>query len=214
MSQKIIAVLGTYRKDGITDQIVEAALRSASSHGAQTEKVYLSDQDIKFCKNCRCCGKSKPHDRRGECVLRDDMNNLLDKIDIADGLILASPINFYTVTAVMKRFVERLIVYAYWPWEQPMPRERVKAMTKKAVVVTSSACPAFIAKLLMPNATQILKDSAKTMGAKVVSAIHFGAVCQQENQRLNQAQVKIAEAAGILLIKGTAPFGSCPFGLR
>lgn len=196
MTKKIVAVLGTYRRGGISDQIVDAVLKAARDKGAETEKIFLLDKRIEFCRNCRSCCKTPPGESRGLCVHKDDMDGLLAKIDSADALVLASPINFYTVTAIMKRFVERLIVYSYWPWEQGMPKGREQGAKKKAVVVTSSACPSFIARFLMPNATKILKDSAQILGAKVVSSIHFGTVCQAEDQMLNKRQLGIAEAAG------------------
>jgi multimeric flavodoxin WrbA len=202
MNKKVLAILGTYRRGGISDQIVEAVLKAAREKGAETEKIYLLDKHIEFCKNCRDCCETNPEELRGQCVLKDDMDGLLAKMDAADSLVLASPINFYTVTAIMKRFAERLTVYAYWPWEQGMPKARKQGPKKKAVVVTSSACPAFIARLLMPNATKILKDSAQILGAKVVKSIHFGTVCQTEDQKLNKRQAAIAEAAGQMIVSG------------
>ena len=69
------------------------------------------------------------------------MNAILDEIDRSDALVLASPMNFWTVTAVMKRFIERLICFAYWPWGMHAPKMRNKLKTKRAVVVVSSAAP-------------------------------------------------------------------------
>jgi multimeric flavodoxin WrbA len=201
MSQQVVAIVGTYRKNGITEQIVDSVLKGARDKGADTEKIFLLEKHLEFCTNCRSCCSAPRTEKRGKCVLKDDLDSILEKIDSADGLVLASPINFYTVTAVMKRFVERLIVYSYWPWEKEhAPKDRVKQLTKKAVVITSSACPAIIGKFLMPNAAQILKISAKVVGAKVVKSVYFGMVAQKENQRLSEKQIKVAEAAGALLV--------------
>ena len=200
MTQKIVAIIGTYRKDGITDQTVDAVLGGAREKGAQTEKIYLTDKHIEFCTNCRTCCKTDPAQKRGHCVHSDDMDGLLDNLDAADGIVLASPINFYTVTAVMKRFVERLTVYSYWPWEQPIPKSRITRMNKKAVIVTSSACPAFIGRLLMPNARQILKVSAEVIGAKVAKSVYFGGIATKEKQKLNDRQIKSARDAGLKLL--------------
>ena len=49
----------------------------------------------------------------GQCVLGDGMATLIQKIETADSFVLASPTNFYSVTALFKRFMERLLVYAY-----------------------------------------------------------------------------------------------------
>ncbi|HOW34993.1 MAG TPA: flavodoxin family protein [Candidatus Omnitrophota bacterium] len=197
MTKKIIAIIGSYRKNGITEQIADAVLEGAREKGAQIEKVYLLDKHIEFCTNCRSCCKENLAAKRAACIIKDDMGELLDKIDAADGVILASPINFYTITALMKRFVERLIVYAYWPWEQAAPKPRVKkSPDKRAIVVTSSACPAIVGRFLMPSALTILKVSAETFGAKVVKNIYFGMVNQSEQQKLNQRQISLAQSAG------------------
>ena len=78
----------------------------------------------------------------GKCVHDDDMEEILGKIEDAEGIVLGSPINLSTVTALMKRFTERLVVFAYWPWEKAAPRMRITTPNKKAVLVTSSAAPA------------------------------------------------------------------------
>ncbi len=133
-------------------------------------------------------------------MIDDDMEKLLTEIDGADGIILASPINDWTVTAIMKRFLERLAVYAYWPWEQPGPKLRIKTRGKKAIIVTSSACPAIIGRFLMPSARQILKAMAESIGARVIKSLYFGMVCKEEKQRLNNRQLAAAYRAAEMLV--------------
>ena len=105
MSEKVVAIIGSYRKEGIIDQAVDAVLRAARGTGAEAEKIYLKDKQIGFCTNCRTCVQASLDEKRGQCVLKDDMGELLAQIDAADAIVLASPINFFTVTALMKRFV-------------------------------------------------------------------------------------------------------------
>lgn len=176
-------------------------MEKARQRGAETKKYYLMDVPIQFCTNCRSCTKDDPAKARGSCVIKDDMEKLLTEIDAADGIILASPINDWTVTAIMKRFLERLAVYAYWPWGQPMPKPRIKVKTKKAVIVTSSACPAIIGRFFMPNALQILKALAESVGARVIKSLYFGMVCQEEKQRLNARQLAAACRAAEMLVE-------------
>ena len=96
---------------------------------------------------------------------------------------------------MMKRFIERLVVYAYWPWEKKFPENRIKKRTKKAVIVTSSTCPAWIGRFLMPDALRILKDATELAGAQVVEKLYYGMVCREESQRLNPKQVAAAQKA-------------------
>ena len=78
-------------------------------------KIYLIDKHIEFCANCRTCTQQEGQ-TRGQCSTIDDMRGILDEIERPDAIVLASPMNFWTVTAIMKRFIERLVCYAYWPW--------------------------------------------------------------------------------------------------
>ena len=142
---KITAIVGTYRKGGIVDQATEAILEAAHEQGAEISKIYLIDRHIEFCANCRECAQ-QPGESRGECRIRDEMGEVLDEIEASDAVILASPMNFGTVTAVMKRFIERLVRYAYWPWGPIAPKTRKKGKRKRAALVASSAAPAIIAR--------------------------------------------------------------------
>ena len=116
----VIAIVGSYRKDGVTDRVVDEILSSAREQGAQTKKIFLIEKHIEFCKNCRSCTQLKDL-KRGECVISDEMNSILDEIEQSDALVIASPVNFGTITAVMKKFYERLACYAWWPWEAKFP---------------------------------------------------------------------------------------------
>ena len=103
-------------------------------------KIYLIDKHIEFCTNCRTCTQQEGS-QRGQCPIDDDMQGILQQIERSDAIVLASPMNFWTVTAVMKRFIERLVCFAYWPWGRHAPKIRKRRKTKRAVVVISSAAP-------------------------------------------------------------------------
>lgn len=117
---KITAILGTYRKGGVIDSAVEEILVAAREAGAETEKIYLLDKRIEFCTNCRACTQQEGQGP-GQCGTDDDMRWILDAVERSDALVLASPMNFWSVTALMKRFIERLVCFAYWPWGKAAP---------------------------------------------------------------------------------------------
>jgi multimeric flavodoxin WrbA len=143
---KITAIVGTYRKGGVIDAAVDELLRAAAAAGAQTTKFYLVEEQIEFCTNCRSCTQ-QAGDESGRCVIDDRMRPILDEIERSDAIVLGSPMNFGTVTAVMKRFIERWVCFAYWPWGKLAPSARKRTRTKRAVVVASSAAPAILARL-------------------------------------------------------------------
>jgi multimeric flavodoxin WrbA len=194
---KVTAIVGTYRKGGVIDTAVDEILDSAREAGAEVNKVYLADKNIEFCHNCRSCMQQAGH-CRGECPISDDMKEFLNELEMADSIVLASPMNFGTVTAVMKRFIERLGVYAYWPWGTVAPKMRNKIKGKLAVVVASSAAPSIIARL-MSRIVGLLKQSAGALGAKTVGVLFIGLAAQQEKQDIGNSARKKARRLGIKL---------------
>ncbi|WP_455208644.1 flavodoxin family protein [Kaarinaea lacus] len=181
---RILAINGSYRDDGVTDQTVEAMIQAAEAAGAEVELVLLRDYPIEFCLNCRECTQ-QPGEMPGMCVQHDAMQDLVNKIEQADAYILASPTNFGAVTAIFKRFMERLVVYAYWPWDMNSPRFR-KANTpkKKAVLVSSCAAPGLIGRLAYGTHKQ-LKQTATTIGAETIGSIFTGLVAKEPHPKLS-----------------------------
>ena len=175
---RITAIVGTYRKGGVIDSAVDEVLGAAAAAGAQTTKFYLVDEHIEFCTNCRSCTQ-QAGEEFGRCVIDDRMRPILDEIERSDAIILASPMNFGTVTAVMKRFIERLVCCAYWPWGKLAPRSRKRERTKRAVVVASSAAPAILARLFT-SMVGLLKQAARLLGAKRVDVLFIGLAALEE----------------------------------
>ncbi|NOY38996.1 MAG: flavodoxin family protein [Nitrospirae bacterium] len=180
---RILAINGSYRNNGITDQTVGAMVQAVETAGAEAELILLREYPVGFCLNCRVCTQ-KPGDAPGECVLHDGMQELIDKIERADAYILASPTNFGTVTAIFKRFIERLVVYAYWPWEMNSPRLRKENMPKKkAVLLSSCAAPGIVGRWFGETHKQ-LKMTAKTTGARPVGTLFTGLIAKDPHPRL------------------------------
>jgi FMN-dependent NADH-azoreductase len=194
MGKKIIAIVGSYRKNGIIDSAIDVILRAAAEKGAQAEKIYLIDQHIEFCTNCRKCTQAQGP-QRGMCIQKDDMDMLLTRIEQADGLVIGSPTNFFNVTAVTRRFIERLVCYCCWPWGQKGPAVRNREKRKKAVLVTSSAMPALLAKFFT-GSLRILKITAETLGAKPIGTLSIGMAALTEKQALPPAIVEKAKELG------------------
>lgn len=195
MNRKAVAIEGSYRRNGITEQVVDAILASLQKRGFETEKIVLTEKRIEFCKNCRACTQDPSEKRRGVCVIQDDMEEILTKLDAAEAIVLAAPVNFSASTAIMKRFVERLICYAYWPWDKMIPVNRTKDSGQRAVLVTSSGAPAIINRLIMPGPMKTLKVAAGIMAARVVDTLYLGSVGKVKDQRLSEGQLKQAESA-------------------
>lgn len=194
--KKILAINGSYRDDGITDQAVNKMLSAAKAFGAEVELILLRDYPIEFCLNCRECTQL-PGDMPAECVQHDGMKQLVDKIESADGYILAAPTNFGSVTAIFKRFMERLVVYAHWSWEMNAPKYRkANSVKKKAILISSCAAPGVLGRWLYGTHSQ-LKMTAKTIGAETVGTIFTGMISKQPHpalpERVNSKIITLVE---------------------
>lgn len=190
---KILAINGSYRDDGVTDQTVQLMVQTAKTAGADVEVILLREYPIEFCLNCRECTQ-QPGKTPGQCVQHDGMQGLVHKIEQADAYILASPTNFGSVTSIFKRFMERLVVYAYWPWEMNAPQLRkAKASKKKAILVSSCAAPAIFGRWVYTTHKQ-LKMTARTIGAETVGTQFTGLIAKQSHPGLSARVQKKAES--------------------
>lgn len=200
MGKKIIALIGTYRKGRVIESAVSEMLAVVEAAGAHTTKIYLTDEQIEFCTNCRSCMQDDSP-LRGKCPIDDHMGAILDKIDSSDGIILASPMNTGTVTAVTKRFIERFGVYARWLWgSRGGPIWRRKEFNKKAVALASCAMPSIMAKLFASGMFGTMKMALKAMGAGKIKVITLGLVPNVPNAQASAKQLENVRKAGQWLV--------------
>ena len=101
---KVVALNGSARKEGNTNILLNLVLDELKKEGIQTELVHLAGQSIFGCRACYKCFTNQ--DRR--CAVKKDvLNDLLEKMESADGILLGSPTYFSDVSAGMKAFIER-----------------------------------------------------------------------------------------------------------
>lgn len=102
---KIVAFNGSPRKGGNTEQLIEEVFKPIREAGIETELIQLGGQPLRGCVSCYTCFKTKD----GQCAIKtDNMNKYLRKAQKADGIILASPTYYGSVSAEMKAFMDRL----------------------------------------------------------------------------------------------------------
>ena len=100
---KILGINGSPRgSHSCTLRLLEAALNGAASKGAKTEFVDICKLNIEFCIGCGVCYK------KGKCPRKDDFQALYKKILTADGLVIASPNYFRSITAQLKTVIDRM----------------------------------------------------------------------------------------------------------
>ena len=101
--KKVLLLSSTPVAGGNSEILCQEFARGAQDAGCQVELVSLREKDIGFCKGCEACVRTG----KG-CVQQDDMAQLLEKVDQADLLVLASPIYWFDVSAQLKCFIDRL----------------------------------------------------------------------------------------------------------
>ncbi|MCP4714889.1 MAG: flavodoxin family protein [Deltaproteobacteria bacterium] len=104
---KVIGFVGSPRKRGNADVLVDTFLEGAASAGAQTNKIFLADKEINQCMGCFRACTSKPGLRCQQH--RDDMDPILDEMAASDLYLFASPLYCASYSAIMARFFERCL---------------------------------------------------------------------------------------------------------
>lgn len=105
---KLLAINGSPRKTRNTATLLNKALEGAASKGAQTELIHLYDLNYKGCISCFAC-KRKGGKSYGKCGYQDELTPVLEKIELADAVILGSPIYFGNVTGELRSLMERML---------------------------------------------------------------------------------------------------------
>lgn len=101
---KVVAFNGSARKNGNTAQLINYALEELEKEGIMTDLVQLAGSRIRGCTACYACFKNK--DKR--CAVNDDcVNECIEKMLAADGIILGSPTYFSDITSEMKALIDR-----------------------------------------------------------------------------------------------------------
>jgi hypothetical protein len=192
MAKKVVAIVGSYRRGGIVDKAVAAVLEGARLQGASVSTIYLTENNLKPCTNCRTCVQT-PGPERGRCPLDDDLAGILSEIESADSIVLGSPVKGGNVSAIFRQFMERMMGCCYWPWGEPVPKPRSREPRLKAVVVASTAMPSLLMALFTGAAANALNMTAAMISATPVGNLWIGLkagdpLCELSPRTLARAQ--------------------------
>ena len=101
---KVVAFNGSPRKDGNTACLINHVFDALRAEGVETEMVQLGGNLIHGCTACRQCFEKKDY----RCVIQNDVvNDCIEKMRRADGIIIASPTYFADVTTEVKALIDR-----------------------------------------------------------------------------------------------------------
>jgi len=104
--KRVLGIYGSPRKGGNSDLLLDKALEGAAGAGAEVRRIYARQLAVCGCLECGGCDES------GECVVRDDMDQVYPLFDWAEVIFLAGPIFFYSLPAQVKAIIDR--AQAHW----------------------------------------------------------------------------------------------------
>ena len=98
---RVLGIMGSPRIKGNTDLLLDETLKGAHSQEAEVEKIIVDKLKIAPCREYYGCL------RDGNCVIRDDMDDIYPKLLSADAIIVASPMFFYGLSSQLKALIDR-----------------------------------------------------------------------------------------------------------
>lgn len=101
---KVVGFNGSARKKGNTACSLNTVLGELEKAGIETELVHVGKEKVRGCIACYGCVKNQDE----SCTLTDDpVNDWIQKMKAADGILLGSPVYFSGVAGTMKSFLDR-----------------------------------------------------------------------------------------------------------
>ena len=106
---KVVAFNGSPNKQGNTYHAIKMVADELEKEGIETEIIHVGNKSIRGCIACNGCAKNKNE----KCVLPgDEVNEFIQKMKGADGIILGSPVHYSAIGVTMKSFLDRAFYVA------------------------------------------------------------------------------------------------------
>jgi len=188
-----LAIVGSPRKGGNTDILVDEAIDAFRGTGGDTEKVVLNNLKIKPCQGCFACMDGDGLD--SVCIQKDDMTELYQKMFSADAFIWATPIYMWSPTAQMKLFLDRL--FPFGDYQKTRWRCALNGKPVGLIIVYAETDPLHSGVF---QTRDILKVVAEASGGKVSFVIH-STVGEKGQVRQNKELIQRVKDSTAMLYK-------------
>jgi len=127
---RVLGIMGSPRIKGNTDLLLDEALKGAQSQSAEVDKIIVDKLKIAPCREYYGCL------RDGNCVIRDDMDDIYPKLLSADAIIVASPMFFYGLSSQVKALIDRC--QALWTKKYVL-KQNVSDLNRKGAFIAVGA---------------------------------------------------------------------------
>jgi multimeric flavodoxin WrbA len=106
---KVVAINGSPKKEGNTYHAIQVVAEQLNKENIEVEIIHIGNKVIRGCMGCGQCAKQKNE----KCMYdNDEVNECIQKLKIAEGMILGSPVFFSGITGTMKSFLDRAFYVA------------------------------------------------------------------------------------------------------
>ena len=99
---KVLLINGSPNAKGCTYTALSEVEKELHKEGIETEIIHVGNKDIRGCIACKSCYKT------GKCVFNDLVNEVKDKFEEADGLVIGSPVYYSSPNGTLLSFLDRL----------------------------------------------------------------------------------------------------------
>jgi len=100
---RVLGIVGSPRRGGNTELLVDEVLAGAKEAGAEVSKIILNDLEIGHCQGCNACSKN------GKCKYNDDMNKINEEMRKISAFVYGTPVYYWGPTSLFKTFSDRLL---------------------------------------------------------------------------------------------------------
>lgn len=179
---KIIAFLGSPRKNAYSTKLVKEAIRGAQEKGAEVKIYDLNDDKVKGCQGCLFCRSNEG------CATKDYLQPMYEDIRNADAIIFSSPVYMNQITGQSKQWLDRLFPLVDGEFQPRYPGKKVFTILSAGNVIPGQA----------EVVDQYLNTQFSKYGWKPLDSLYFDNTASPGFE-LSEELLKKAFAAGELL---------------
>lgn len=162
--KQALAILGSPHKNGLTAAMLDCAIEQVERKGYTVTRINLYEKNLSFCKGCRACIRIKA------CCQQDDIQEITALLRESQIVLLAAPVYWANVPAVVKNLFDRLLGVAMAE-TKTFPRPLLKG--KKYMLLTSCKTPFPFSWICGQSrgAIRCMDEFFKTAGMKPIGKI-------------------------------------------
>lgn len=105
---KVVAINGSPNEQGNTYHALKLVTEELERNGISTEIIHVGNKVIRGCLACGGCAKNKNE----KCIINDEVNDIIQKMKSADGIVIGSPVYYASIAGTMKSFLDRAFYVA------------------------------------------------------------------------------------------------------